>query len=61
MLPLIRKLARTDIAMTLEQAEGYACRWDPEKGGAVPHNFARVAGGFTPDDARALFRELFVK
>lgn len=60
-LPLIRKLARTDIAMTPEQAEGYACRWDPEKGGAVPHNFARVAGGFTPDDARALFRELFVK
>ena len=61
LLPLLRQLTKADIAMTPEQAETYACRWDPDKGGAVPHNFARVAGGFTPSDARKLLWELFVK
>ncbi len=55
LLPLIRQLARTDIAMTPEQAEAYICRWDPARGGAVPHNFARVAGGFTPTTPAVCF------
>ena len=41
--------------MTAEQVEGYALRWPGLK------NFARTPGGFTAEEAAALYRELFVK
>ena len=41
--------------MTEEQIAGYAERWEGLK------NFTRTPGGFTPDNAAALFRSLFVK
>ena len=53
---LLDALARTrEIRMTSEQVESYAGRWAGLK------NFSRTPGGFTPEEAAALYRELFVK
>ena len=41
--------------MTSEQVSSYAGRWAGLK------NFSRTPGGFTPEEAAALYRELFVK
>lgn len=53
---LLDALARTrEIRMTSEQVASYAGRWAGLK------NFSRTPGGFTPEEAAALYRELFVK
>lgn len=48
-------LVRYDITMTEGQIAGYAERWEGLK------NFTRTPGGFTPENAAALFRSLFIK
>jgi alcohol dehydrogenase class IV len=48
------QLIRYDVKMTEEQIENYKPRWNKTA------NFARTPGGFTADDAAALFRSLFL-
>ena len=52
---LDRLIQAEHVRMTAEQVEGYALRWPGLK------NFARTPGGFTAEEAAALYRELFVK
>lgn len=52
---MLKKLVRHSVSMTAEQADAYSKRWVGNK------NFTRVPGGFTAEDAAAVYRELFVK
>lgn len=52
---MLKKLVSYSISMTEEQANAYSKRWIGNK------NFTRVPGGFTAEDAAAVYRELFVK
>ena len=52
---LLDALNVKDVRMTEEQVAAYQTRWPGLK------NFARTPGGFTPEEAAELFRELFVK
>ena len=46
---------KPEASMTPDAIDGYRPRWEGLK------NFARTPGGFTPDDAAALFRSLFAR